>query len=128
MTTPSLRVLLVDDDPDSRELLAMYLRGRGLEVSTAEDCSDAAAVFGSFTPDVAVVDLTLPDGDGCDLGASFRAQNQRLRLVALSGHAGSDYRSRTRDAGFDEYLVKPVDPNRIFSVISAGPLVAATAS
>ena len=113
-------MLLVDDDEDGRELLALYLRGRGLEVVTAADCHDATAALEGCAADVAILDVTLPDGDGLELGAALRSKRAALRLVALSGHTEGDYRSRSDAVGFDAYLVKPVDPGQIFSVI-AGP-------
>ena len=118
---PPLRVLVVDDDEDGRELLAIYLRVRGLEVETAHDCCCAKERVKQWGPNVAVVDMTLPDGDGCELGALMREMGSvPLRLVALSGHTGSSYRERTTAAGFDAYLVKPIEPSAIFRVVSGG--------
>lgn len=108
---PSKRVLVVDDNADAAQSLAMLLGLQGHETRVALSGREALAAVEAFRPDVALLDLGLPVLDGYQLAARLRAQPQLrgLRLVALTGYGRSEDRQRTRAAGFDDHLVKPVD-------------------
>jgi signal transduction histidine kinase/ActR/RegA family two-component response regulator len=103
------RVLVVDDNDDAAALLGAFLRRAGCAVRTAPSGTAALALVEAFTPDAAVLDIGLPVMDGYELARRLRARLPGIRLVALTGYGRPDDRERTRDAGFDAHLVKPVD-------------------
>jgi CheY-like chemotaxis protein len=115
------RILLVDDSDDTCTLLARLLRSRGHEVRTAPDGATALALIDQFIPDVAILDIGLPVMDGCELATRLRARlpGSALCLIALSGYSQPEHMRRSRAAGFDHHLVKPVDVKRLISTIAA---------
>lgn len=102
-----LRVLLVDDHADTADLLKMLLVRRGFEVTTARSVASALAAAESTPIDVLVSDIGLADGSGCDLLKQLRAIRP-IPAIALSGRDREADVQSARDAGFDEYLGKPV--------------------
>jgi len=110
-------VLLVDDHPIVLSGLAALVQSDdGLElVATARSVAEASAV--SVTPDVALVDLDLPDGDGISLGASLRARWPAVHVVVLTMHADDHAIMRSLGAGLDGYLLKDADPEDILAAI-----------
>lgn len=123
--TGSVSVLLVEDNADAREMLALLLTRRGFRVATAEDGSSGLerAAGGGF--DAAVVDIGLPGVDGYEVARRLRAREvtaqngTSMLLVALSGYGQPEDRDRSRTAGFDHHLVKPVQPDRLCALLSA---------
>jgi PAS domain S-box-containing protein len=105
---PSCRVLLVDDNTDAVECLAILLQTQGHEVRTAADGPAALREAAAFRPEVVILDLGLPGMDGLEVARQLR-QAGPVRLVALTGYAHEDDVRRAREAGFDAHLVKPVD-------------------
>jgi DNA-binding response OmpR family regulator len=101
------RILLVDDDEDATELLRVLLARRGFDVSSARSVATALAAAEPASTDVLVIDLGLPDGSGHDLLRRLR-RARRVPAVALSGSGRATDLAAARDAGFDEYLTKPV--------------------
>ncbi|HVF35571.1 MAG TPA: ATP-binding protein, partial [Candidatus Saccharimonadia bacterium] len=130
-TGSALRVLLVDDNGDALQMLAAALSMAGHAVSTASDGVAALDAARAFDPDVAILDIGLPLIDGYALAANLRgnAGTRRARLVALTGYGQVSDRERSRAAGFDAHLVKPVDLNELFSLLDriAGGTVTADA-
>ena len=115
-----VRVLVVDDEQDSRELFAQVLAAAGAEVTTVASASQALARLagGGFT--VIVSDLEMPETDGYQLLRLVRADPrlQRPRVaIALTAYAGADDRRRALEAGFDEHLAKPVDPSALVATV-----------
>jgi len=112
------RILLVDDNTDAAELMAELLRGVGHEVAVAHDGPAALLEAPRFTPDVAVLDIGLPVMDGYELARRLIAM---LRdppfMIALTGYGQENDRARARDAGFDEHMVKPADPERLLELV-----------
>jgi DNA-binding NarL/FixJ family response regulator len=110
-------VLLVDDHPIVLSGLAALVQSDdGLELlATARSVAEASAV--SATPDVALVDLDLPDGDGISLGASLKARWPSVRVVVLTMHADDQAVMRSLSAGMDGYLLKDADPEDILAAI-----------
>jgi DNA-binding response OmpR family regulator len=102
-----VRVLLVDDHADTAELLRMLLSRRGFEVTTARSVASALVAAETSPIDVLVSDIGLADGNGCDLLRQLRALGP-LPAIALSGRDREADVQSARDAGFDEYLGKPV--------------------
>jgi CheY-like chemotaxis protein len=105
------RVLIVDDNHDAADALAEALRAQGHEVATAYDGPGALETAAAFRPEVALLDLGLPVMDGYELAARLgeAAGGRAPRLVALTGYGQPVHREKTRAAGFDDHLVKPVD-------------------
>jgi len=101
------RILLVDDHADSVDLLRMLLVRRGFEVTIARSVAAAIAAAAAEPLDVLVSDIGLPDGSGYDLLRQLRSAGP-LPAVALSGLDRAADLERAREAGFDEYLTKPV--------------------
>lgn len=101
------RVLLVDDEVDGTRLLQRFLERRGHRTRVAFDLPHALRLLTEFEPDVCVMDLDLPSGDGCSLAEAASARDPRPRLVALTGHAGDAHRDRAVAAGCDSFFVKP---------------------
>jgi len=106
------RVLVVDDNLDALDTMAMLLEMFGHVVATAPDGVKAVEVARSFRPEVMFLDLGLPGRDGYEVARILREEFPKgtLWLVALTGYGQDEDRKRTRDAGFDQHLVKPVEP------------------
>jgi len=104
-------VLVVDDNEDAAFLFAEALRKLGHDVDVAHDGPSALAVARSRPPEIAFLDIGLPVMDGYELGRRLRDQMgaSAPKLVAVTGYGGSSDRARSRDAGFELHLVKPVD-------------------
>jgi signal transduction histidine kinase/ActR/RegA family two-component response regulator len=109
-TTPR-RVLIVDDNSDAADMLALSLQLDGHEVQAVYSSRDALERAQSFRPDVMLLDIGLPEINGYEVAERLRAMPQLrdIRLVAVTGYGRSEDRARTRAAGFDEHLVKPVE-------------------
>ena len=117
---PARRILVVDDQPDSTDSLAMLLRLRGHEVWTATDGPSALGEFARVRPDVVFLDLGRPGMSGYDVGRQLRAlpEGRDVRLVALTGYGTESDREKTRAAGFDVHLAKPVDPQAVEALLA----------
>lgn len=118
---PARRVLVVDDQPDSTDSLALILRLRGHEVRTASDGPSALEEFARYRPEVVFLDLGLPGMSGYDVARRLRAMPEArdVRLVALTGYGTEADRERTRAAGFDVHLAKPVDPQAVETLLAS---------
>lgn len=105
------RVLVVDDNVDAADCLALLLRLQGQEVDVAYDGPSALVLAEANPPAIAFLDLGMPKMDGYELARAFRANPvlKSVVLVALTGWGQPEDRQRTREAGFDHHLVKPVD-------------------
>jgi len=107
----SLRILIVDDNRDSANSLAMILEIMGNDIRSVYDGQAGVNVAGEFRPNVALVDIGLPKLNGHEVARHIRAQpwGQTMVLIALTGWGQDSDREKTRDAGFNAHLVKPVD-------------------
>jgi len=105
------RVLIVDDNEDAANTMAMILKLEGHEIATAYSGVQALACMDEFKPEVVLLDIGLPGLDGFQVAKRIRAQAkyQRTRLLAMTGYGREADRQRTREAGFSGHLVKPVD-------------------
>jgi PAS domain S-box-containing protein len=121
------RVLVVDDNRDAAESLGMLLEMENCEVSVAFDGLRALEVLDSFKPDIALLDIGMPGMDGYELARRIRATQwgRSLVLVALTGWGQADDKKRATEAGFDEHLTKPVDPDLLSRVLHLTRSVAA---
>ena len=108
---PSQRVLIVDDNVDSAESLAVLLRQSGHEVRTTHDGPSALDLTSSYRPEVVLLDIGLPGMDGYEVARRLKQQPgmQAVSLAAVTGYGQEEDRRRSREAGFDYHLVKPVD-------------------
>jgi PAS domain S-box-containing protein len=113
--SPRLRILVVDDHADAAESLAMILRLDGHDVRVAHDGPEALGVAQSHLPHLAFLDIGMPGMDGYELCRRMRAQPalREVLLVALTGWGQEEDRRRSREAGFDRHLVKPVEPGSL---------------
>jgi signal transduction histidine kinase/DNA-binding response OmpR family regulator len=109
---PARRILVVDDNMDAAESLALYLQLTGHEVLVTHDGPTALSAVGEFHPEVVLVDIGLPGMDGYEVGRRLRASPgyENVFLVALTGYGREEDRRRSREAGFHHHLVKPVPP------------------
>jgi CheY-like chemotaxis protein len=116
-----LRVLVVDDDADSRELLRAVLGGLGAVVTEASSVHEALEMLRGQWPDVMVADIGMPDQDGYELIGRVRRlegeEGKRLPVVAVTAYAREHDRVRVLDAGFDSYLPKPVEPPAVARLV-----------
>lgn len=113
-----VRVLVVDDDVDTRELLASVLGERGASVAVARDAAQAFELVGSFRPDVLVSDVALPGEDGLSLLRRVREIAPELSAIALSGFATASDVARAHEAGFDVHLAKPLALGKLLDAIA----------
>jgi CheY-like chemotaxis protein len=119
---PKLKVLVADDNRDAADSLAALVRLWGHEAQIAYDGKTALTLVSSEPPDVILADLAMPSLDGRSLAQRLRAfpGGDYFTLVAVTGFAESSHRDRALAAGFDHYLVKPVEPTdveRLLNVI-----------
>jgi signal transduction histidine kinase/ActR/RegA family two-component response regulator len=117
----ALRILVVDDNEDAADTLAMVLEVSGHEVLVEHAPERAIARARAAAPQVCLLDIGLPDMDGAELARRLRAQPETAHamLVAVTGYGQDSDRARTREAGFDHHLVKPVDLDRLQAVLDA---------
>jgi DNA-binding response OmpR family regulator len=112
-------VLIVDDNEDAAQILGELLASEGHSVSEAYDGLDALKEAERFQPQVVLLDIGLPTLDGYEVCRRMRAEdwgNQAL-LLALTGWGQADDRRKSKDAGFDHHLVKPVDLEELRALI-----------
>lgn len=117
---PGQRVLVVDDNSDAATSLALLLEMENCEVRTAADGEEALAQVEAFQPELIFMDLAMPRLDGVAATRRIRAlpQCQRVRIVALTGWGQATDRQRTREAGMDHHLIKPVSLDDLRSVLA----------
>ena len=115
------RILVVDDNLDALQTLAEVLRTAGHEVRAVVRPSEAMAAFSEYLPDVAILDIGLPEMDGYLLAAALRksAPSWRGKLVALTGYGQEADKSRAADAGFAMHLTKPADPGELLRAVTS---------
>jgi len=113
-----LRVLVVDDNEDAATMLAATLRACGCSVAVAHDGATAVEMALRIRPQVALVDIGLPEMDGYEVAHRIRAGlGASIRLVALTGYGQADDRRRALGAGFDEHLVKPASTDAVLTAL-----------
>lgn len=126
MTPPAetrYRVLVVDDNTDSAEVLAALLGALGHDAAVAFDGTTALKMVESHRPDVVFLDMALPDMSGLDVARRLRAEPRHagLRLIGLTGFGSEEHRRRSAEAGLDDYVVKPVDADALVALLSPAP-------
>ena len=116
----SRRVLIVDDAADARESLRLLIELHGATVDCVADGQSAVRVALEASPDVALIDVGLPDIDGYEVARRIRAARvgRDIYLVALTGYGQADDRRQALESGFDAHFVKPIDPDELRRIIS----------
>jgi signal transduction histidine kinase len=114
------RIVIVEDNADSREMLRVTLELAGHEVQEAHDGPSGLTAILRLLPDVALVDVGLPEFDGYEVARRVRAAaGTSIRLVALTGYGQAADRRQALEAGFDAHVVKPIDPDALQAAIAA---------
>jgi len=116
---PRRRVLVVDDNEDAATMLAELLIERGHLVEVAHSAGAALETACRFNPEVALLDIGLPEIDGYELARRLRSHHPSLRLVSLSGYGDSADKARSAAAGFEAHVVKPVRVDELLKLLVA---------
>jgi len=118
--TTTRRILVVEDNADNREMMRILLETSGHEIHEAADGVTGVELAVQLEPDTILIDIGLPGIDGYEVVRQIRSKlRDRSRLIALSGYGQARDRQRAFEAGFDEHLLKPVDPTRLLAVVMA---------
>ena len=112
------RILIVDDNRDAADILALLLESEGHQAMAVYEPADALLQLAAFKPDVVLLDIGLPGMDGYALARRMKASAHSARLIALSGYGQLEDRRRSSAAGFDAHLVKPVDSESLRKVLA----------
>jgi PAS domain S-box-containing protein len=118
--TSDLRILVVDDNRDAAECLAMLLTAMGNNVQTAHDGEEAVAAAGTFRPHVVLCDIGLPKLNGYEACRQMKARawDEEMVLIAVTGWGQDDDRRKSEEAGFDHHMVKPVDSKALMRLLA----------
>src|SRR5688572_12758514 len=115
----AMRILVVEDQADNRELMERLLRLNGHEVLGAGGVQEALAVAAGGPLDLLIADVGLPDGTGCDLLREMRKSRPGLRALAVTGHDEERLVDACRQAGFFDFVRKPVLFSRLLAAVDA---------
>jgi two-component system, chemotaxis family, CheB/CheR fusion protein len=119
---PVFRVLIVEDDEDSREMLSELVSLLGHSPVRAANAGEALQRVHEAEPEVALIDIGLPEVDGCEVARRVRASGaSRVRLVALTGYSDGATREIAAAAGFDDFVVKPLLPETLEDLLRRVP-------
>ena len=115
------RIVVADDNEDSAQSFAMLLSFSGHEVRIAHDGEQALDTMRNFRPDVAFLDIGMPLLSGYEVAEAVRAEpwGRAMKLIAVTGWGQPDDKQRARTAGFDQHLVKPIDPSDVDRLLEA---------
>ncbi|MBA2734656.1 MAG: response regulator [Acidobacteria bacterium] len=116
-----LRILVVEDEADTQELILTVLNQCGAEVRACKSADEALVVFGEWSPDLLISDIGLPGEDGYSLLKKVRESEQQsgqIPAVALTAHASSEDRDRVLSAGFQMHVAKPIEPEELLTIIA----------
>jgi len=117
MTHKEVRLLIVEDDDDLRDVMQLSLAGYGYTVETAPDAETAMKLVDDFKPACVLLDLGLPGMNGIELTRRIRARHGREMLLVLTGWSREDYSKATEAAGVDHVMLKPFDVNSLLNVL-----------
>src|ERR1019366_3400971 len=111
------RILLVDDDPVVRFAVRDFLESQGLQVTEAESVQKAEEKLRGATPDAAIVDFSLPDGDGLELLQHFKSLDPDLPVIVLTGQGSIEIAVRAIKLGAEQFLTKPVELKALHALL-----------
>src|SRR5207244_7509852 len=119
----SIRILVVEDDADTRELLKVLLESQGADVTAVESVQEALASYDQSLPKVIVADIGMPDYNGYTLIGRVRARDRErggniVPAIALTAYTTAIDRDTVLSAGFQVHMPKPFEPSRLISVIA----------
>jgi CheY-like chemotaxis protein len=118
-----VRVLLVEDNPDTLDMLKFVFDGCGAEVITTSSVGEALEALERYRPDALVSDLAIPDQDGYDLIRHVRLREPErgggIPAVAITAYASADDRVRALAAGFHTHVAKPIDPEELIAIVAS---------
>jgi PAS domain S-box-containing protein len=114
------RVLVIDDNVDAADTLCMLLKVSGHAAEAVYGARDALERLVEFNAEAALVDIGLPDMNGYDLARQIRARSGRIQLIALTGYGQQEDFVRSREAGFDAHMIKPVEIDAVEAVLARG--------
>ena len=112
-----LRVLVVDDHPDTAHAMAVCIRLLGHDSRSVLDARGALDCAATYQPDAGFIDLRLPGDDGLHLARDLRARFPSIYLVLMTGFSRPDLPRRAREAGYDRYVIKPLELSSIRSAL-----------
>lgn len=117
--TQPLKILVVDDNLDGADMLVTFLTMEGHAVQVAYDGREAIHAFKATAPQVVLLDIGMPDMDGYEVARFIRhlPAGQSVKLVAMTGWGQLEDKARARDAGFNEHMTKPVEPNELSTLL-----------
>ena len=120
VTAPAHRILIVEDNKDAADSLADLLQIFGYEVRVAYNGRDGVEAAHLFRPEVVLCDIGLPGADGYEVARQLRSEagTAAARLIAITGYGAEGDREKAREAGFDQHLTKPVDPDRLLEELT----------
>jgi CheY-like chemotaxis protein len=112
------RILVVDDNHDAADSQVVLLKLGGHDAHVAYDADQALLVAARLDPEVALIDLALPRIDGYQLGEELQKRFPKCKIVAISGYGDAQRRDQSRKLGFRYHLLKPVDPQQLFTIVA----------
>jgi two-component system CheB/CheR fusion protein len=112
------RVLIVEDNLDACKMLALVLKGQGHDVQTARNGTEALTVAADYLPHVVLIDIGLPGLDGHYVTRELRKRHRDVFIVATTGRNSPEDFQRSRDAGCDHHLVKPLNLAEVFNLLA----------
>ncbi|HLM75854.1 MAG TPA: ATP-binding protein, partial [Polyangiaceae bacterium] len=113
-----LRILVVDDEPDTRELVSTLLESAGAETEVAASVAEALDAVARMRPDLVVTDIGMPGEDGYVFLKRLRAAGQRMPAVALTAYARAEDRKQALSAGFQMHVAKPIEPKKLVTTVA----------
>jgi len=116
--TRILRVLIIDDSPDTADSLALLVGLWGHATKKAYDARKGLKIAETYNPDIVLLDVGMPSMDGCEMANELRRRTNQCYIVAITGYDDDQHRDACRAAGFDLFLVKPVDSAILRSLLT----------
>ena len=115
------RILVVDDNPTNLKLVTYLVKANGYDVDTAADAEAALTAIARNRPDLILMDLQLPGIDGLELTRRLKTDpaTADIRIIAVTAYGGIEHRAKTKAAGFEQHLLKPLAPQALFDLLES---------
>ena len=114
-----VKVLIVDDEPDARDLVQRFLSECGANPTVAASAAEAQRVLAAFAPDVIISDIGMPEQDGYEFMRAVRDRGYKMPAVALTAFARAEDRIRSIQSGYQMHLPKPVEPAELVAIVAS---------